>query len=412
MDTSSGMTSVETIAGFQTSINRRFTAFQGKTGSDSPHLDVSRTALTTAPDANPVDNNFDVFHHHTLPAVGPSLMVRCMATSLDSTSHIGAHTMIQRTLFAPSRCQAGTPLSVAALSVSPTPVDVPRVEGLSYREFVHDFQRLRRPVILTDATRNWSARGWSLETLQRRAGHRTVTIRTETGSANYLFGDLVDLLSNATDGQPAPYARNVDVERNLPELWPDIQPRLEFATPDWKSSGLLPRDFIFPNGLEELFLGGVGNSFPRLHVDYWGMDGFVSQILGRKEFILAPPSQTPFMYPTPGDELSSQITDLDQVDFERFPMFAQAAPARITLEPGDTLYNPNGWWHTTVMRELSLTVITATWNSSNWKTFRKQYRQRGKTRGLSKLCMLGYLAAVGSVLSIRDQIKLMGATPR
>jgi hypothetical protein len=175
--------------------------------------------------------------------------------------------MIQPIQLAPSRYQAGTGSPETTHQFAPAPVDVPRVAGLSYREFVHEFQRLRQPVILTDASRNWSARDWSLETLRRRAGHRTVAIRTESGTANYLFGELIDQLSNATDRQPAPYARNVDVERSLPELWPDIRPRLEFATPDWKSSGLLPRDFIFPNGLEELFLGGVGNSFPRLHVD-------------------------------------------------------------------------------------------------------------------------------------------------
>jgi hypothetical protein len=154
--------------------------------------------------------------------------------------------------------------------------------------------------------------------------------------------------------------------------------------------------------LEELFFGGQGTSFPRLYIDYWGMDGFVSQLYGRKEFVLLDPSQTPFMYPSDDDELSSQITDIDQVDLERFPLFAKAQPIRLTLNPGDTLFTPQGYWHTAMMREVSVTMITASWNSSNWGTFCRQYRSRGKTRGAQKACVLAYLAAVGALLRVRD----------
>lgn len=282
--------------------------------------------------------------------------------------------------------------------------EVPRVEKLSYRDFVHDFQRPRRPVIITDATRDWPARSWTPEDLKHRVGHRELTIRTEAGPQAWRFEDLVELVLASTEQSPAPYARNVNVERDLPELWRDIQPRLKYATPDWKSSALLPRDFVFPNGLEELFFGGQGNSFPRLHIDYWGMDGFVSQLYGRKEFILLDPEQTPFMYPSDDDELSSQLNHIDHVDLERFPLFAQAKPIRLILNPGDTLFNPHGFWHTALMHEVSLTLITASWNSSNWGTFSGQYRQRGKTRGVKKAVVLAYLAAVGAILRARDSL--------
>jgi histone arginine demethylase JMJD6 len=281
-------------------------------------------------------------------------------------------------------------------------ISVPRVENLSYRDFVCDFQKKRRPVIMTDATTDWPARSWTLQTLRQRVGHRDLEIRTEEGSEIWRFDELVDVVLSSTEQKPAPYARNVNVERDLSELWQDIRPRLKYAQPDWKSSKLLPRDFVFPNGLEELFFGGQGNSFPRLHIDYWGMDGFVSQIYGRKEFILIDQEQTPFLYPSEDDELSSLITDIDHVDLDRFPLFKKAQPIRVTLNPGDTLFNPNGFWHTAKMEEISLTLITATWNSSNWGTFCRQYRSRGRTRGAQKACVLGYLAAVGALLRVRD----------
>ena len=76
------------------------------------------------------------------------------------------------------------------------------------------------------------------------------------------------------------------------------------------------------------------------------------------------------------------------------------------MNPRETLYNPNGGWHTTIMRELSLTVITATWHAANWHLFRQQYRHRGATRGLGKAFVLAYLAAVGAALGIRDRLMI------
>ena len=280
----------------------------------------------------------------------------------------------------------------------------PRRSGLSRRQFIDEYQRPRLPVILTDATQNWPAHSWTPDVLRDKAGQRRVTIRTSQGTQVYLLETLCDLIAASMSGQPAPYARNIDVERELPELWHDIQPRLEFAQADWKSSALLPRDFIFPNGLVELFFGGAGSSFPQLHVDYWGMDGFLSQLYGAKEIILLAPDQTEFVYPDEDAGLTSQIESLDNPDYDRFPLFRQAQVIRFLLQPGETLYLPNGWWHTTYMPEVSITAITATWHRHNWGQFMKQYRIRAKTHGLAKLAALAGLKALGLVLGARDAL--------
>ena len=216
----------------------------------------------------------------------------------------------------PTASPAGIPTAVADAPVAATENNVMRVDQLNYRDFVNDFQRARRPVIMTDATRDWSALQWTPERLVQRVGHRQLEIRTESGTQSREFAELADEICASQPGQPGPYARNVDLKRDLPELWPDVQPRLKYATPDWKSSRFLPRDFVFPNGLEEMFFGGCGMSFPRLHIDYWGMDGFVSQLYGRKEFILLGQEQTPFVYPVADDPLASQIQDIDNVDLK------------------------------------------------------------------------------------------------
>jgi histone arginine demethylase JMJD6 len=295
----------------------------------------------------------------------------------------------------------GEPVSEATRAPS-AEQRIERVAGLSLREFLHEFAARRQPVILTDATADWHARHWTPRTLQAAAGHRRLTVRTEEGPREWRFGEVIERILASTVDAPAPYARNMDVQHSLPELWGDIRPRLKYALPDWKSSRLLPRDFVFPNAMEELFVGGPGASFPRLHVDYWGMDGFVSQMYGEKEFILISPQDSHMVYPSPEDELTSLVEDIDAPDPETFPLFRPERVIRVMLRPGETLYNPNGWWHTTYMPETSITVITAAWNRYNWGTFLRHYRRRARCGKVRKGAMLAYLAGVGAALSLRD----------
>ncbi|MDA1017767.1 MAG: cupin-like domain-containing protein [Planctomycetota bacterium] len=293
------------------------------------------------------------------------------------------------------------PASQADAQPQSTPID--RQRNLSRREFIHEYQIRRRPVILEDATDHWAASSWTPESLCRRIGDKQVLVRGTDRC--YRFDELTELIHESTPENPAPYGRNLNVHRDLPELLPDIQPRLKYATPDWKSSRLLPKDWLFQNGLEEVFYGGRGASFPVLHVDYWGMDGFISQMYGEKEFTLFSPEDTPFLYQPDDDPLSTRITDLDHVDLTEFPLYAKANMIRFMLQPGETLYNPSGWWHTTRMHNASITVITATWNASNWRTLISEIRRNwSKDRPFKARIMTTYLAGVGKLLSIRDAV--------
>lgn len=291
--------------------------------------------------------------------------------------------------------------STAAPAIADNTI-VDRRKNLSRLEFLHEYQIPRKPVILTDATKNWGARHWTPDSLCRRIGDKEVLVRGT--DKHFRFDELTRLVKASTPENPAPYGRNLNVQRDLPELLPDVQPRLKYAKPDWKSTRLLPKDWLFQNGLEELFYGGCGNVFPVLHIDYWGMDGFVSQLYGEKEFILFDPKDTPYLYTPENEPLSTQIEDLDNPDLERFPLYEKANMIRVMLQPGDTLFNP-GWWHTTKMHEISITLITATWNPSNWGTLISEIRRKwGEERPIKAKVVANYLTAVGKFLAVRDMI--------
>lgn len=72
---------------------------------------------------------------------------------------------------------------------------------------------------------------------------------------------------------------------------------------------------------------------------------------GRRRFTLFPPDQLANLYPGPL-ELTPAGTPVSMVDpknpdLARYPRFAEAwaAASQATLEPGDALYIPFGWWH-------------------------------------------------------------------
>lgn len=279
---------------------------------------------------------------------------------------------------------------------------VERRARLSRRVFEREYSLPRRPVIFTDATQSWAARRWTLDSLRERAGHREITYRD--ASSKVRFGDFLEAVAQSKPNAPAPYARNVHVFRDLPELAEDIRPRLVYCQPDWKSSCWVPKKFGFEKGLEELFIGGAGAKFPGLHIDYWGMDAFISQIYGEKEVLLFAPDQTPFLHVDPADPLLCPIDNFEQPDLKRFPLYARATPVRLTLHPGETLFCPNGWWHTTAMPGVSITVVTAHWCRGNWQHLIADYtRTNNASRPLKTALVAAYLRAIGGALTLRDR---------
>jgi hypothetical protein len=122
------------------------------------------------------------------------------------------------------------------------------------------------------------------------------------------------------------------------------------------------------------------------------------QIYGRKQYFVYPPDQTPYMYPVENDPNISQINSVVTPDLEKFPLFPKARGTNFTLDAGELLFVPSGWWHTVRMLTPSITLSVNSANRSNWRSVsddlcRQVYRIHPSRKKRLKLAV--YLQSMG-----------------
>jgi len=245
---------------------------------------------------------------------------------------------------------------------------IERRHKLPYAEFVRDFLKPHKPVVISGALDGWEAMKWTPEYFQQKFPAKQFSI----DGKSYKMAEFIDLVVNSSDANPAPYLRNAIIEQFLPELLRAIQPLPEYFSPNWLdgpfSQVMLSR---LHRGSPELYIGGSGGKFPYLHWDALHTHAFICQVYGTKEFTCFMPDQTPYLYVRADRANAVQIGDIENPDYEKFPLFAKATPMRFCIEPGEFLFVPAGLWHTAKMLTPSISVSVNRANASNWSSMSK-----------------------------------------
>jgi histone arginine demethylase JMJD6 len=246
---------------------------------------------------------------------------------------------------------------------SVTNISIDKRDRPSYSEFEREFLKPHRPVVISGALDGWKASKWTPEYFREHHPDK----RFNVDGTDYRMDDFIELVLNSSHERPAPYLRNVLIDNFLPELIPAIRPLPEYFSPNWLEGPLsqLLRSRLH-NGSAELYIGGAGGKFPFLHFDSWHTHAFLCQLYGRKEFTAYAPDQAPYLYVKPDRYNQSLIADLENPDYEKFPLFARAQAMRFYLDPGEILFIPSGWWHTARILSPSITVSVNRANASNW----------------------------------------------
>ncbi|BES91723.1 tRNA-yW synthesizing protein 5 [Nesidiocoris tenuis] len=119
----------------------------------------------------------------------------------------------------------------------------------------------------------------------------------------------------------------------------------------------IAKDIAFPKLFDdEDFFSSViriGSRGVQIWTHYDVMDNMLIQVSGEKRVVLFSPEDTHYLYLS-GDK--SRIPDIDNPDPSDFPDFAKARRLETVLRPGDVLFIPALWHHTTEARTFGVGV--------------------------------------------------------
>jgi hypothetical protein len=223
---------------------------------------------------------------------------------------------------------------------------------VSKQEFLDRYYATNTPVILTGMMQDWPAMScWCPDYFKQHYGDVEVEIQAgrnadpeyEINANRYkhktTLSAYVDLV--VTGGDSNDYylaANNGNLERpELRNLLNDI---------------VMP-EFLDPHDTQQriFFWFGPSGTITPLHHDPLNL--IMAHVTGRKRWRLISPDHTPLLYNYVG--VFSKV-DLENPDYEKYPLFRQAQVIETVLEPGEIIFVPVGWWHQVKALEISLSL--------------------------------------------------------
>ncbi len=223
------------------------------------------------------------------------------------------------------------------------PVDI--VPNISGEDFKKNYFEPQIPVVIRDLSKEWTAyHKWNWEYFKSVVGDKQV------GIYNNIKSDAFTPVNKADDYTT--FGHYIDMISQGPAAW-----RI-FLFNIFSHAPQLAQDFVWPDHLMKgfvkrvpmLFVGGKG-SITHMHFDIDLSHILHTQFVGRKRVLLFPYQEQHKLYRKPFEVLSladfSNYYDHDKskLDISKFPAVQFAQGFDVTLEHGDTLFMPGGYWH-------------------------------------------------------------------
>ena len=238
----------------------------------------------------------------------------------------------------------------------PALVGLDRRAALGSQEFLERYYAANRPVILTGEMADWPALSrWTPQHLRSKVGARSIEYQGDRSRdprfemykddhrRTTTFDSFIDMTMQPGAGNDA-YLTAYNSERNA-EALSALHEDLGFL------DKYLDRSAANPFGM--MWIGPAG-TVTSLHHDL--TNNLVAQIVGRKRVKLVPASEAGKLYNR--DHVFSEIPDLEDpgIDLARYPRLADINVYEITLEAGEILFIPVGWWHQVKSLDFSVTI--------------------------------------------------------
>ena len=215
-------------------------------------------------------------------------------------------------------------------------------KNLSEIEYLHQPGQMQileamndsRPVVITGLEPTPPCKDWSLERLAERYPHAVTRVRSAMHSQTMseFVDELRDFISNPYDEMIEGFVKPYTEGAQLPqEMWDDFGP-LFFNR----------EDFVPP----QLWLGAVPTHIPTSSLHRDPQTGFLLQVIGRKRLDLYSADQEELLYPHKAyNNYQPCWFKPEQADYKTYPKAKQASCLSVTLNPGELLIQPAGWFH-------------------------------------------------------------------
>ena len=215
---------------------------------------------------------------------------------------------------------------------------IPRVNRISKSDFLRDYVRPQKPVVIERLIEDWPAyEKWSLDYIKEIAGDKIVPLYDDRPiSSEYKFNEAHAEMK---------MSEYIDLLKSKPTNYRIFLYHLMKKVPG------LQKDFKFPDvglrflkQLPMLFFGGENSKvFMHYDIDYANILHF--HFHGKKQCILFPPSESKYLYKVPHALIAREDINFNDPDFNKFPVLQKAKGYIAELNHGETLYMPEGYWH-------------------------------------------------------------------
>ncbi len=252
-----------------------------------------------------------------------------------------------------------------------TPISaVERRSNLSYDEFIKEYASVGKPVIITDAMKDWTATTkWTFDFFKSECGAIECVVKENNQYTESVMSiaDYIDYM--ATNRDRNLYLANWFISYH-PNLLQDYKEPIYF--PNWLLR--LPKKLLRKYELDnpELFIGNKDTSVG-LHKDPTNGSAWLGMIRGRKQIVLFTPDQQEFLY--------DGKVDVFNPDLEKFPLYINTNPVEVILERGEILYIPINWWHHVRNLEDSIALGSLLLNEWNSELFFKSISEKSPIKG-------------------------------
>ena len=246
--------------------------------------------------------------------------------------------------------------AMPSTSVAGAEVDV--VDTITPQAFKREYIDTKTPLLMRKVTADWPAmKKWSFDFFANLSLPKRVFLEMNNvlqGNGQYEvmeYGDYIRRMADDDAVPPKGYLSVFRVFNAFPQLMSDV----DFSILSQFKVKNTAKGWIGPAG-----------TVTGYHVD-WG-DNVLAQICGRKEVRLVGPKDNKYMYPSKRFDqgtMSSEM-DVDNLDEQKFPLFAQATEYRVIIHPGEMLFIPRGWWHHVKSLDKSISVSNISYDAKGF----------------------------------------------